>query len=134
MAINVNTTMLAGRLTKDPLKRENSEVVNLTVAVNYQKKTDTGEIKEHSDFIPVSVWGKTGDICMKKLKKGSPIFVEGRIKTRNKQVEGQNRFFMEVVASKVTFLDRSKLKGEDEAPEAEAVDTPPPAADDDMPF
>lgn len=121
MAINVNTTMLAGRLTKDPLKRENSEVVNLTVAVNYQKKTESGEIKEHSDFIPVSVWGKTGDICMKKLQKGSPVFIEGRIKTRNKEIQGQNRFFMEVVASKVTFLDRSKLKSDEEVAPAPAV-------------
>lgn len=129
MAINVNTTMLAGRLTKDPLKRENSDVVNLTVAVNYQKRTDTGEIKEHSDFIPVSVWGKTGDICMKKLQKGSPVFVEGRIKTRNKEVQGVNRFFMEVVASKVTFLDRSKLKGEEEP-----VPVAPEAATDDSDF
>jgi len=129
VAINVNTTMLAGRLTKDPLKRENSDVVNLTVAVNYQKRTDTGEIKEHSDFIPVSVWGKTGDICMKKLQKGSPVFVEGRIKTRNKEVQGVNRFFMEVVASKVTFLDRSKLKGEEEP-----VPVAPEAATDDSDF
>jgi single-strand DNA-binding protein len=129
MAINVNTTMLAGRLTKDPLKRENSDVVNLTVAVNYQKRTDTGEIKEHSDFIPVSVWGKTGDICMKKLQKGSPVFVEGRIKTRNKEVQGVNRFFMEVVASKVTFLDRSKLKGEEEP-----VPVAPESATDDSDF
>ena len=121
--------MLAGRLTKDPLKRENSDVVNLTVAVNYQKRTDTGEIKEHSDFIPVSVWGKTGDICMKKLQKGSPVFVEGRIKTRNKEVQGVNRFFMEVVASKVTFLDRSKLKGEEEP-----VPVAPEAATDDSDF
>ena len=127
MSINVNTTMLAGRLTKDPVKRENSEVVNMTVAVNYQKKTETGELKEHSDFIPVSVWGRTGDICMRKLQKGSPVFIEGRIKTRNKEIEGQKRFFMEVVASKVTFLDRSKLKSED----AEVTDAPTVAATDD---
>ena len=114
MSINVNTTMLAGRLTRDPIKRENSEVVNMTVAVNYQKKTESGEIKEHSDFIPVSVWGRTGDICMRKLQKGSPVFIEGRIKTRNKEIDGQKRFFMEVVASKVTFLDRSKLKTEEQ--------------------
>lgn len=130
MSINVNTTMLAGRLTKDPIKRDNSEVVNMTVAVNYQKKLDNGDIKEHSDFIPVSVWGRTGDICMRKLKKGSPVFIEGRIKTRNKEIEGQKRFFMEVVASKVTFLDRSKLKSEEHEEELPVGD----AAEDDSVF
>jgi len=129
MAINVNTTMLAGRLTRDPMKRENSEVVNMSVAVNYQKKSDDGEYKEHTDFIPVSVWGKTGDICMKKLQKGSPVFIEGRIKTRNKEIQGQNRFFMEVVASKVTFLDRSKLKSDNEPEETPVPQTPENAPD-----
>jgi len=105
---NLNTVTLAGRLTKDPVKRsETAQVVNMIVAVNYHSKDkSTGEDKEDTDFVPVSVFGRTAEVCAERLHKGSSVLISGRIRSRSKEIKGERRFFTEVVAKKVDFLDR----------------------------
>jgi len=105
---NLNTVVIAGRLTKDPVKRsESAQVVNMIVAVNYRSKDrDTGEDKEDTDFVPVSVFGRTAEICAERLHKGSSVLISGRIRSRSKEIAGERKFFTEVVAKKVDFLDR----------------------------
>jgi single-strand DNA-binding protein len=105
---NLNTVVIAGRLTKDPVSRtEDAQVVNMVVAVNHRTKSQqSGEEKEHTDFVPVSVFGRTAELCVEKLKKGSSVLIHGRIRSRSKEVRGEKKFFTEVVAKKIDFLDR----------------------------
>jgi single-strand DNA-binding protein len=112
---NMNNVVIAGRLTKDPVQRsETNPVVNMVVAVNHRSKgRDGGEDKEHTDFVPVSVFGRTAEICAEKLHKGSSVLIEGRIRSRSKEINGERKFFTEVVARKIDFLDRY-IKRQDE--------------------
>lgn len=105
---NLNTVVIAGRLTKDPISRtEDIQVANMVVAVNHRSKNrETGESVEHTDFCPVSVFGRTAELCVEKLKKGSSVLVHGRIRSRSKTINGEKKFFTEIVAQKVDFLDR----------------------------
>jgi single-strand DNA-binding protein len=105
---NMNTCVIAGRLTKDPVKRsETAQVVNMVVAVNYRSKSKTsGEEKEDTDFVPVSAFGRTAEICAERLHKGSSVLIQGRIRSRSKEINGERKFFTEVVANKIDFLDK----------------------------
>ena len=117
---NMNTVTLAGRLTKDPVKRsETAQVVNMVVAVNYRSKDkNSGESKEDTDFVPVSVFGRTAEICAERLHKGSSVLIQGRIRSRSKEINGERKFFTEVVASRVDFLDRYVKHEESQAAKA----------------
>lgn len=110
---NLNTCVIAGRLTKDPVSRsEGDQIVNMVVAVNHRSKDrENGSEKEHTDFVPVSVFGRTAELCAEKLRKGSSVLIHGRIRSRSKDIvqadgHSEKKFFTEVVAKKVDFLDR----------------------------
>jgi single-strand DNA-binding protein len=105
---NLNTVVIAGRLTKDPVSRtQDLQVANMVVAVNHRTKDrESGEGKDCTDFVPVSVFGRTAELCVEKLKKGSSVLIHGRIRSQSKTIAGERRFFTEVVARKVDFLDR----------------------------
>ena len=119
---NMNTVTLAGRLTKDPVKRsDTAQVVNMVVAVNYRSKDrNSGESREDTDFVPVSVFGRTAEICAERLHKGSSVLIQGRIRSRSKEIGGVRKFFTEVVANKIDFLDKH-VKSE-EVQEASLID------------
>lgn len=79
-----NRAIIAGNLTKDPELRYTANrkaYARFGVAVNYRSKDANGEYKDDTDFITVVAWGNTAERCGKYLKKGSPVLVEGRIKT-----------------------------------------------------
>jgi single-strand DNA-binding protein len=105
---NLNTVVICGRLTKDPVCRDpNAGVCNMVVAINYRTKNyTTGDSNEHTDFVPVSVFGRTAELCVEKLHKGSSVLIHGRIRSKSKEINGEKKFFTEVVANKVDFLDR----------------------------
>lgn len=108
MAASVNKVFLMGNLTRDPELRyvpSGTAVANFTVAVNRVYATQTGEKKEEVTFIRIVVWGRRAEVCGEYLSKGSPVFVEGRLRTRSWQTpDGQNRSTIEVVANNVQFL------------------------------
>src|SRR3979411_1096771 len=81
--MNLNHVQLAGRLTRDPEIRYTPAGVAITdigIAVNRFSKDDQGETKESTDFIDVTAFGKTAEIIQEHLHKGSPVYVEGRLK------------------------------------------------------
>ena len=79
----------------------------MVVAINYRTRNrETGSNKEHTDFVPVSVFGRTAELCVEKLRKGSSVLINGRIRSRSKTINGEKKFFTEVVAARVDFLDR----------------------------
>ena len=98
----MNSVQLVGRLVADPeLRTTNAAgipVANFRVAINRGKD-------KPADFIPVIAWEKEAENVAKYMKKGERVGVEGRLQTRNYEVDGQKRFAMEVVARHVEFLE-----------------------------
>ncbi|MFA6142609.1 MAG: single-stranded DNA-binding protein [Candidatus Omnitrophota bacterium] len=116
---NLNKVLLIGNLTRDPELRyipSGSAVATFTVAVNRVFKSQTGEKKEQTSFIRVVVWGRRAEVCGEYLSKGSPVFVEGRLQSRDWETqEGQKRNTVEVVADNIQFL-RMGAKGDSKSP------------------
>lgn len=104
----LNKVFLIGNLTRDPELRyvpSGTAVVTFTIAVNRVYLTQSGEKKEQTSFIRVVVWGRRAEVCGEYLSKGSPVFVEGRIQSRNWETQdGQKRSTIEVIADNVQFL------------------------------
>jgi len=113
--------MLMGNLTRDPELRyipSGQGVTTFTVAVNRTYLAGTGEKKEEVSFIRVVVWGKRAESCHEYLKKGSPVFVEGRLQSRSWDApDGTKRSTIEVIAQNVQFLGRGTGTKTEQAPE-----------------
>ena len=105
----INHVHLVGRLTRDPELRFTSHgmaVCSFSVAVNRRYKDKaSGEWKESTTYVPVVVWREAGERCKERLKLGSPVQVEGRLRGREyKDKTGQRRRIIEVEARRVQFL------------------------------
>ncbi|MBI2167146.1 MAG: single-stranded DNA-binding protein [Candidatus Omnitrophica bacterium] len=115
MAASLNRVFLIGNLTRDPELRylpSGQAVTNFTVAVNRNYVSNTGEKKEDTSFIRVVVWARRAEVCNEYLRKGSPVFVEGRLQSRSWEAQdGTKRSTLEVVANNVQFLSRGGVRG-----------------------
>ena len=108
MAASFNKVLIMGNLTRDPELRyipSGQAVATFTVAVNRVYNSQAGEKKEEVSFIRVVVWARMAENCNEYLKKGSPVFVEGRLQSRSWEAQdGTKRSTVEVVAQSVQFL------------------------------
>ena len=113
---NFNKVMLMGNLTKDPELRYTAggaPVCNLRMAINRKWKDKSGGDKEEVCFVTVVAWAKQAEACGGFLKKGDPIFVEGRLNSGEWETEAkEKRTKLEVVADRVEFLMRGVHKDE----------------------
>jgi single-strand DNA-binding protein len=127
MAASLNKVLLIGNLTRDPELRylpSGQGVTTFTVACNRRYVSQSGEKKEEVSFIRVVVWARRAETCNEYLKKGSPVFVEGRLQSRSWDApDGTKRSTIEVVANDVQFLSRGGRDGDRDA-------VPAPAGDD----
>jgi len=130
MPASLNKVMLIGNLTRDPELRylpSGQAVTTFTVAVNRAFTSQSGEKKEEASFIRIVTWARIAEICNEYLKKGSQVFVEGRLQTRNWEAQdGTRRSTIEVVAQNVQFLSRTGRSGggssgQQSAPEDDAA-------------
>ncbi len=138
MAASFNKVLIMGNLTRDPELRyipSGQAVTSFTVAVNRVYNSQAGEKKEEVSFIRVVVWARMAENCNEYLKKGSPVFVEGRLQSRSWEAQdGTKRSTIEVVAQSVQFLSSRGGRGGDDAampamPEEEpSFDEPAPPA------
>jgi single-strand DNA-binding protein len=107
---SVNKVMLSGRLTRDPELRytpSGTAVTSFGVASSRSYKGQDGEWKQLVAFVNVVVWGKLAVLVNGYLKKGSAVFVEGRLNSRSWETDdGQKRSVLEVRGERVQFLDR----------------------------
>ena len=115
-----NKILLIGNLTRDPELRYTpggQAVSTLRLAVTHNYKAASGELKKETAFLDVVVWAKLAENCSRYLKKGSPIFVEGRLRLREYDAkDGTKRRVTEVVANNVQFLERAPRDTQAEAP------------------
>lgn len=118
----LNRVQLIGRLGKDPSSRfttTGKQVTTFSVAVSNRWKSQ-GETKEYTEWINVEAWGRLGEVCQEYLKKGSLIYLEGRLKTDKYEEGGESRFYTKVVALMMQMLDKKPadepMTSVDEAP------------------
>ena len=105
---SVNKVILIGNLGADPETRylpSGDAVTNIRIATSEKWKDKSGEQQEHTEWHRVAFFGKTAEIAGEYLKKGSPVYIEGRIRTRKWQdKEGQERYSTEIVADRMQLL------------------------------
>ena len=149
-----NKVILLGNLTRDPEVRytpKGTAVAELGMAVNRVYTAENGEKREETTFVDVTLWGRTAEIAGEYLKKGRPVFIEGRLQLdswEDKQ-SGQKRSKLKVVGEGLQLLGArpsgsgSTGGGDEEsssAPRSPSKTAPPPKAapagpdDDEIPF
>jgi single-strand DNA-binding protein len=106
--MSVNKVILVGRLGRDPETRYTGggqAVANFSVATDETYKDRNGERQKRTEWHKIVVWGKQAEIAQQYLKKGSLVFIEGRIQSREWQdKEGQKRTSFEIVANNFRML------------------------------
>jgi single-strand DNA-binding protein len=109
MARGVNKVILVGNLGKDPETRympSGSAVTNLTLATSESwKDKQSGEAQERTEWHKVAMFGRLAEIAAEYLRKGSQIYIEGKLRTRKWQdKEGKDRWTTEIVADEMQML------------------------------
>ena len=134
---SLNKVLLIGNLTRDPDLRytaAGTAVANLRLAVN-RTFVVQGDRREETLFIDVVAWGKQAEACGEYLAKGSAIFVDGRLQSREWEAkDGGKRTVIEVVADTVQFLTRKPGASAAAGASAEIPAGNTAGADDDVPF
>ena len=105
---SVNKVILIGNLGADPDTRylpSGDAVANIRIATSEKWKDKSGEQQEHTEWHRIAFFGKLAEIAGEYLKKGSPVYIEGRIRTRKWQdKEGQDKYSTEIVADRMQML------------------------------
>jgi len=126
---NLNKVMLIGRLTRDPELRKTqggTAVTELGLAVNREFTTADNTRKKETCFVDVVMWARRAEVACQYLKKGSPIFVEGRLELDQWTApDGSKRSRLRVVADQFQFLDKAPSSGENAEPGEQAPDPAP---------
>ena len=115
-----NRVILMGNLTRDiELKYTQSglAVTDVGVAVSDRRKNQAGEWIEETTFVDVTLWGRTAEVASEYLSKGSPIFIEGRLKLDTWESEGQKRSKLRVVGERMQMLGGRSASGQ-QAPDS----------------
>jgi single-strand DNA-binding protein len=150
-----NKVILLGNLTRDPEVRytpKGTAVTDLGLAVNRTYTADNGEKREEVTFVDVTFWGRTAEVAGEYLKKGRPVFVEGRLQldSWDDKTSGQKRTKLKVIGENMQMLGSARggaagsgggdEEGGSSAPRSSSRPAPPPKAapsapdDDEIPF
>ncbi len=148
-----NKVILLGNLTRDPEVRytpKGTAVTELGMAVNRVYTAENGEKREETTFVDVTLWGRTAEIAGEYLKKGRPVFIEGRLQldTWDDKTSGQKRSKLKVVGEGLQLIGSrpggggggggGDEEGGSSAPRSSRPAPPPKAApsepDDEIPF
>ena len=137
----VNKVILIGNLGKDPEIRtieSGAKVANFTLATNEVYKNKDGSKVEKTEWHNIVLWRGLAELAESYLKKGSQIYLEGRIKSRQwDDKDGNKRYITEIMGDNLTFLGGGKGGNTEEyarenADNSTSADTP--EVDDDLPF
>jgi single-strand DNA-binding protein len=143
MAYGLNKVMLIGNLGRDPEMRMTQSGVPVTtfsIATNESYRGQDGNIVDKVEWHNIVAWRKPAEILNEYLKKGSKVYIEGKLQTRNYEKEGQRHYITEIVVDDFMFLDAREGGGSGGgAPaQADAPQTynqePPSETEDDLPF
>jgi len=149
MARGINKVIIVGNLGGDPETRympSGSAVTNLTVATNESwKDKQTGEQKDRTEWHKVAMFNRLAEIAAEYLRKGSQVYIEGKLRTRKWQDKnGQDRWTTEIIADEMQMLGgrgggggaapMSSGSGSSSAPPSSPPQAGPDDFDDDIPF
>ena len=122
---SVNKVILIGNLGRDPETRympDGGAITNISVATTEVWKDKNGEKQEKTEWHRVAFFGKLAEIAGEYLKKGSQVYVEGRLQTRKWQdKDGQDKYTTEIVANAMQMLGSRQGMGGGAAPERESA-------------
>lgn len=109
MSGSVNKVIIIGNLGKDPEVRKTaggSDVANLRIATSRNYTDKQGQRREEAEWHSVVLWAKLAELAGRWLKKGSKVYIEGRLQTRDwiDQKTGEKRYQTEIVGQEMTFL------------------------------
>lgn len=155
--MSFNKITIVGNLGRDPELRytpQGSAVCNFSIATNEKRRDKSGEMQDLTTWFRVTLWNKQAENASKYLTKGSPVYVEGRLRIEEwTDRDGKNRFTLEVQGTDMQFISAGPRGGEysgDSSPDefsgpanspsssggSSSRDdfAPPASADDDIPF
>ena len=140
--MSVNKVILIGNVGKDPEVRyleKNVAVANFTLATTERGYTTQSgiQVPEKTEWHNIVAWRGLAEVAEKFIKKGTQIYVEGKIQTRQWEKEGIKRYTTEIYADTIQLLgkkpDSAETASSVAAPAADALQAPPPTTDD-LPF
>ena len=143
MARGINKVILVGNLGRDPETRylpSGGAVTNVSLATSRSwKDRDSGEQKEKTEWHRVVFFNRLGEIAGEYLKRGSKVYVEGELRTREWEKEGQKHFTTEIVATEMQMLDSKGGNSDFEKNNNSSIAAPSSKSssdmvDDDIPF
>ena len=130
----INKVVLVGTIVRAPETRHSqggSMIANLTVVTNYKSKN--GE--EHPEFHRVVMFGRLGEIAAQYLDKGSQVYLEGRIQTRQYEKDGVKHYSTEVIAHEMQMLGGKRAQADNSVDSSTSSPEPKPEPEfDDIPF
>ena len=147
--MSFNKIIIIGNLGRDPELRytpQGNAVCNFSVATNEKRRDKAGELQDLTTWFRVTLWGKQAENGSKYLTKGSPVYIEGRLRVDDwTDRDGQQRYTLEVHATDMQFISGGRPDDHDSDPggdsetnfdAAEGTDTStgPAPSDDDIPF
>lgn len=126
--MNLNKAMIIGNITRDPESRttpDGTPVTSFSVATNMRWTDKAGQRQDRAEYHNVVAWRKLGEICAQYLKKGSKVYIEGRIQTRSwTDQQGQKHWRTEIIAENMIMLDKAGSVPSAQNTEPEALPTP----------
>lgn len=137
MARGINKVILVGHLGKDPEVRylQNSKVANLSVATSETWRDNNGATQSRTEWHNVTVFAHHAEFAGAYLKKGSKVYVEGRLQTDKYQKDGQDRYITKVIGHELQGLDSAgNQSGQQQAPAPTQPGGYSGSFDDDIPY
>lgn len=115
----INSVIIAGNLTKDPVFRQTNSggtpVVNFSIACNRRFRDSNHQWQEDVCYVGVVAWNKLAESCRDNLKKSSAVLVDGELQSRTwKAQDGTSRTVVEIKARRIQFLNKRKKNGEED--------------------
>ena len=141
--MSVNKVILVGRVGKPVEVRTagESKVASFSLATTEKyKDSKTGEWKENTEWHNIVCWRNTAELAEKYVQKGMQLYIEGKLRTRSWDKDGEKRYVTEIVAEVLQFLEKKQdtQSAPAPAPQPQQRTTPMPAAgepdDSDLPF
>ena len=143
MSRGVNKVILIGNLGADPEVRympSGGAVANIRMATSESwKDKQTGEQKDRTEWHRITFYGRLAEIAGEYLKKGSQVYIEGKLRTRTYEKEGQTHYSTEIIADNMQMLGRPAQGGQSQSQPRQSggqshESAQPDFVDDDIPF
>jgi len=135
--MSVNKVILVGRVGKDPEIKYldgGTAVANFPLATSESYKDKSGEKKEVTEWHNISIWRSLAEVVEKYVKKGSLLYLEGKIKTETYEKNGEKRYSTKIVCNQMQMLGGNQTKEQKPADSFDNEPTPPPDDINEFPF